>query len=154
MFKLSRAIRDGSLSSITKARLNCVFPLESFVSLVLFHLTITTAVHSSNYEYRNGAATSSTESPFAHGSLSPQNYTLRNLEPYSEYLVTLRVFNPQGDGPTTTLIASTEEGGKLICFRCVEPSKLTIDVQYPRHLSTLPYCVWAATVHESNGPNH
>ena len=40
-----------------------------------------------------------------------QNYTLRNLEPYTEYLVTLRVFNPAGDGPTATLAASTDEGG-------------------------------------------
>ncbi|KAI2797964.1 Protein tyrosine phosphatase, partial [Blomia tropicalis] len=41
---------------------------------------------------------------------SLQNYTLRNLEPYTEYLVTLRVFNPAGDGPTSTLAASTDEG--------------------------------------------
>lgn len=42
---------------------------------------------------------------------STQNYTLRNLEPFTEYLVTLRVFNPQGDGPTATLAATTDEGG-------------------------------------------
>lgn len=41
---------------------------------------------------------------------SPQNYTLRSLEPYTEYLVSLRVFNPQGDGPTATLAATTDEG--------------------------------------------
>lgn len=41
---------------------------------------------------------------------SIQNYTLRSLEPFTEYLVSLRVFNPQGDGPTATLAATTDEG--------------------------------------------
>lgn len=40
-----------------------------------------------------------------------QNYTIRNLEPYTEYFVTLRVFNPKGDGPVATLAATTDEGG-------------------------------------------
>lgn len=60
----------------------------------------------------NGNITTATDS----ATISPtvQNYTLRNLEPYTEYLVTLRVFNPQGDGPTATLAATTDEGGKQI----------------------------------------
>ncbi len=55
-------------------------------------------------------STTSTTQPTT-SSNHTQNYTLRNLEPYTEYLVTLRVFNPAGDGPTATLAASTDEGG-------------------------------------------
>ena len=54
------------------------------------------------------STTTTTISPLS----AVQNYTLRNLEPYTEYLVTLRVFNPAGDGPTATLAASTDEGGR------------------------------------------
>ena len=43
---------------------------------------------------------------------STQNYTLRGLEPFTEYLVTLRVFNPKGDGPSVAIAATTDEGGK------------------------------------------
>ncbi|XP_046912035.2 protein tyrosine phosphatase 99A isoform X4 [Dermatophagoides farinae] len=44
------------------------------------------------------------------GDPEARNYTIRNLEPYTEYFVTLRVFNPKGDGPVATLAATTDEG--------------------------------------------
>ncbi|XP_075676436.1 protein tyrosine phosphatase 99A isoform X4 [Dermatophagoides pteronyssinus] len=44
------------------------------------------------------------------GDPEAKNYTIRNLEPYTEYFVTLRVFNPKGDGPVATLAATTDEG--------------------------------------------
>ncbi|UXI20835.1 hypothetical protein NH340_JMT06778 [Sarcoptes scabiei] len=44
------------------------------------------------------------------GDPEAKNFTIRNLEPYTEYFVTLRVFNPKGDGPVTTLASVTDEG--------------------------------------------
>ena len=67
----------------------------------VFHTNDTTTSTGLNVEFTTPTA-------------SLQNYTLRNLEPYTEYLVTLRVFNPAGDGPTSTLAASTDEGGLLL----------------------------------------
>lgn len=65
-----------------------------------------------NTENINNGTTTSPSPPLSSSltTQSVQNYTLRNLEPFTEYLVTLRVFNPQGDGPTATLAATTDEG--------------------------------------------
>lgn len=36
-----------------------------------------------------------------------------NLETYTQYLVSLQVFNPEGAGPNTTVLVMTDEGGEL-----------------------------------------
>ncbi|XP_076362408.1 putative receptor-type tyrosine-protein phosphatase mosPTP-1 isoform X1 [Tachypleus tridentatus] len=45
---------------------------------------------------------------------SLKEYTIRNLEPFTQYLITLQVFNPEGRGPPVSVAVMTEEG---------EPSK-------------------------------
>ena len=44
--------------------------------------------------------------------LSLQEYTLTGLKTYTQYLVSLRVFNPEGDGPETIVVVMTDEGGE------------------------------------------
>ena len=40
-----------------------------------------------------------------------QSYTLTGLKTYTQYLVSLRVFNPEGSGPETVVVVMTDEGG-------------------------------------------
>ncbi|XP_071054817.1 putative receptor-type tyrosine-protein phosphatase mosPTP-1 isoform X3 [Onthophagus taurus] len=39
-----------------------------------------------------------------------ESHTIQNLETYTQYLVTLEVFNPEGLGPSTTVLVMTDEG--------------------------------------------
>lgn len=39
-----------------------------------------------------------------------QHYTIRNLEVYTQYLVSLQVFNPAGRGPSVVVPVMTDEG--------------------------------------------
>lgn len=41
-----------------------------------------------------------------------QEYLIRGLNPFSQYLISLQVFNPAGRGPATTVAVMTDEGGK------------------------------------------
>lgn len=43
-----------------------------------------------------------------------QSHTIQNLETYTQYLVSLQVFNPEGPGPNTTVLVMTDEGGKCL----------------------------------------
>ena len=43
-----------------------------------------------------------------------QSYTLQGLEVYTQYLVSVRVFNPEGPGPETIVVVMTDEGGRVI----------------------------------------
>lgn len=45
-------------------------------------------------------------------SLLFQSHIIQNLETYTQYLVSLQVFNPEGAGPNTTVLVMTDEGGK------------------------------------------
>uniref|UniRef100_A0A1A9ZZ88 Fibronectin type-III domain-containing protein n=1 Tax=Glossina pallidipes TaxID=7398 RepID=A0A1A9ZZ88_GLOPL len=42
------------------------------------------------------------------------NHEILNLEPYTQYKVTVQVFNPEGLGPETTILVMTDEGGNEI----------------------------------------
>jgi receptor-type tyrosine-protein phosphatase gamma len=46
-------------------------------------------------------------SPFA------QSHEIHDLEIYTQYLISLQVFNPEGLGPATNVVVMTDEGGKL-----------------------------------------
>jgi hypothetical protein len=46
---------------------------------------------------------------------SAQSYTLEGLAVYTQYLVSLRVYNPEGSGPETIVVVMTDEGGKKAC---------------------------------------
>ena len=48
--------------------------------------------------------------------LSFQSYTLTGLNTYTQYLVSLKAYNPDGDGPETIVVVMTDEGGKWILF--------------------------------------
>ncbi|XP_063928096.1 tyrosine-protein phosphatase 99A isoform X2 [Zophobas morio] len=39
-----------------------------------------------------------------------ESHTIQNLETYTQYLVSLQVFNPEGPGPNTTVLVMTDEG--------------------------------------------
>lgn len=41
-----------------------------------------------------------------------ESHTIQNLDTYTQYLVSLQVFNPEGPGPSTTVLVMTDEGGK------------------------------------------
>ena len=41
-----------------------------------------------------------------------QEFTLEGLKTYTQYLVSLRVYNPEGDGPETIVVVMTDEGGE------------------------------------------
>jgi receptor-type tyrosine-protein phosphatase gamma len=39
---------------------------------------------------------------------------LTGLKTYTQYLVSLSVYNPEGDGPPTVVVVMTDEGGKKL----------------------------------------
>jgi len=45
-------------------------------------------------------------------SFAPQNHSIHNLDTFTQYLVSLQVFNPEGHGPASTVTVMTDEGGK------------------------------------------
>ncbi|XP_059219737.1 protein sidekick-2-like [Stomoxys calcitrans] len=45
-----------------------------------------------------------------------ENHEILNLEPYTQYKVTVQVFNPEGLGPETTILVMTDEGGTTHSF--------------------------------------
>lgn len=91
--------------------LSNIFILLSFFNLVVANDELQIPPSSSSLSSNDSTTTITTELP------PTQNYTIRNLEPYTEYFVTLRVFNPKGDGPVATLAATTDEGGMQFLFR-------------------------------------
>nr|KAF7425833.1 hypothetical protein H0235_008271 [Vespula pensylvanica] len=54
------------------------------------------------------------------------NHSIHNLEIYTQYLVSLQVFNPEGHGPATTVSVMTDEGGK--------PEKISTTISRIYHL--------------------
>jgi hypothetical protein len=42
-----------------------------------------------------------------------QSHEITNLETFTQYLVSLQVFNPEGLGPSSTVLIMTDEGGEL-----------------------------------------
>ncbi|EFN79968.1 Protein sidekick, partial [Harpegnathos saltator] len=40
------------------------------------------------------------------------NHSIHNLETFTQYLVSLQVFNPEGHGPASTVTVMTDEGGR------------------------------------------
>lgn len=43
-----------------------------------------------------------------------QNHVVQGLRTYTQYLVSLQVFNPEGDGPSSTVAVMTDEGSKYL----------------------------------------
>lgn len=48
-----------------------------------------------------------------------QSHEIHGLETYTQYLVSLQVFNPEGPGPATTVLVMTDEGGKYTRSICL-----------------------------------
>ncbi|EEB18665.1 hypothetical protein Phum_PHUM527020 [Pediculus humanus corporis] len=38
------------------------------------------------------------------------SHTIQNLETFTQYLVSVQVFNPEGPGPNATVLVMTDEG--------------------------------------------
>ena len=53
-----------------------------------------------------------------------QSHTLEDLAVFTQYLVSLRVFNPEGAGPDTIVVVMTDEGGEQHISDIFEPSGL------------------------------
>ncbi|EDX14843.1 GD21435 [Drosophila simulans] len=43
---------------------------------------------------------------------SSLSHEIQNLQTYTQYKVTVQVFNPEGLGPETTILVMTDEGGE------------------------------------------
>jgi hypothetical protein len=43
---------------------------------------------------------------------TPQSHEIHDLEIYTQYLITIQVFNPEGLGPATSVVCMTDEGGE------------------------------------------
>ncbi|KAK6620170.1 hypothetical protein RUM44_006571 [Polyplax serrata] len=41
------------------------------------------------------------------------SHTIQNLETFTQYLVSVQVFNPEGPGPNATVLVMTDEGGNI-----------------------------------------
>lgn len=59
-----------------------------------------------------------------------QQYTIRNLETFTQYLVSLQVFNPAGRGPAVVVPVMTDEGGMFLWWRVHKPI-LHLNVAHP-----------------------
>ena len=42
-----------------------------------------------------------------------QSHTLTGLAVYTQYLLSIKVYNPEGSGPETIVVVMTDEGGQL-----------------------------------------
>lgn len=52
-----------------------------------------------------------------HSSLShPQIHEIHELDTFTQYVISIQVFNPEGIGPATNVVVMTDEGGKYIAF--------------------------------------
>jgi hypothetical protein len=45
-----------------------------------------------------------------------QSHAIQGLQTFTQYMISLQVFNPEGLGPSSTVIVMTDEGGKYIFF--------------------------------------
>lgn len=45
-----------------------------------------------------------------------QSHEIHDLDIYTQYLISIQVFNPEGLGPVTSVVVMTDEGGKYIFF--------------------------------------
>jgi hypothetical protein len=41
-----------------------------------------------------------------------QSHEIHDLEIYTQYIITIQVFNPEGMGPSTSVVCMTDEGGE------------------------------------------
>lgn len=41
-----------------------------------------------------------------------QNHEIHDLDIYTQYLISIQVFNPEGLGPATSVVVMTDEGGE------------------------------------------
>ena len=48
--------------------------------------------------------------------LSLQNHEIHELDIYTQYLISIQVFNPEGIGPATNVVVMTDEGSKYKLF--------------------------------------
>lgn len=55
--------------------------------------------------------------PCAPVALFTQQFVIRNLETFAEYILSVQVFNPAGEGPAATVSVMTDEGSKLLTRR-------------------------------------
>lgn len=53
-------------------------------------------------------------------SFLPQSHEIHDLEIYTQYLISIQVFNPEGLGPATSVVVMTDEGGECdFLFVCL-----------------------------------
>jgi len=55
-----------------------------------------------------------------------QSHEIQNLQTYTQYKVTVQVFNPEGLGPETTILVMTDEGGEYTTPILLEQNSMQI----------------------------
>jgi hypothetical protein len=68
-----------------------------------------------------------------------QSYTLEGLAVYTQYLVSLRVYNPEGSGPETIVVVMTDEGGESLDTSLPIPRMYDVHV-YRKIRGPTPMC--------------
>lgn len=60
-------------------------------------------------------------------SFQSQSHAIQGLQTFTQYMISLQVFNPEGLGPSSTVIVMTDEGGNLffLFFSLTFPSRPT-----------------------------
>lgn len=71
-----------------------------------------------------------------------QSHEVNNLETFTQYLVSVQVFNPEGLGPSSTVLIMTDEGGEC-CFQLwkiyfLSVHDIFIDREIESHASLAP----------------
>ncbi|CAD1476977.1 unnamed protein product, partial [Heterotrigona itama] len=84
------------------------------------------------------------------------NHTIRNLQTYTQYLVSLQVFNPEGHGPATTISVMTDEGGEIT--NSLQYSLLIVKCIYQRvtklSLTFASFLIWRISVEPTDKTEH
>ena len=59
-----------------------------------------------------------------------QSYTLTGLNTYTQYLVSLKAYNPAGAGPETIVVVMTDEGGMYELYIFLATEELFKDLDH------------------------
>lgn len=83
-----------------------------------------------------------------------QSHEIHNLDTYTQYLVSLQVFNPEGPGPSTTVLVMTDEGGEL-CIKIIRKTPFSViynNIHFAKRMSHIIILVCPPFYNKPNTP--